>query len=533
MVKLRKWGWVIVLFLTILDIKAENNKESILSIKNQIPYADDITAPFESNLDSNLVNWYLNDWIELDTNNYVSTEIPAVPDSIMVQRLKQLSEQSVIEFPFNDKVKSFIELYTIKRRSLTESILGLSRYYFPLFEEELDKQNMPLELKYLPVIESALNPRAFSKAGASGLWQFIYSTGRFYKLDISTYIDERRDPSRSTETAVKYLKDLYGIYGDWFLVIAAYNCGPGNVNKAIKRSGGKKDYWEIYYRLPRETRGYVPAYIAAAYTMNFYESHNLMAKTPSIPVMTDTIMITQPLHLKQVSEVLNLSYEVLRDLNPQYRADYIPAGSKTYPLVLPVDQIFTFIDQKDDIFGHKKDVYLAEKRSYASPSNSTYTPSSPANKAKLLYTVKSGDNLGFISEWYHVSLSDLRYWNNIYRNTIRVGQKLVIYVDKNKADYYQTINHMTFSQKQASVGKKPTETNVSASSVSSSPSTKTTSTASKFEDYVCHKVRSGDNLYSIAKRYPGVSAQNIIDLNGMQDTNIKPGMTLKIRPKSI
>ncbi len=519
-------GQGLIALAVVLMVFSANAKdqESILNITNQIPYANDDTETFETNLDENLLSWYMGDVIESDTAEIKAGKDVYFPDSVFVERLQYLSEMSTIEFPFNDKVKNFILLYTSKRRSLTQNILGLSNYYFPIFEEELNRQGMPMELKYLPVIESALNPRAFSKAGASGLWQFIYSTGRFYKMDINTYVDDRNDPYKSTVTAVTYLKDLYEIYGDWFLVIAAYNCGPGNVNKAIRRTGGKRDYWEIYYRLPRETRGYVPAFISAAYTMNYYKEHNLHPTASELPAYVDTIMVSEPLHLRQVSEVLDISLDLVRDLNPQYRLDFIPAGTRQYALVLPTEYTFAFIDRQDAVFAHKKDELHAEKRSHVEASNSRYVGAAPANKTKLYYTVKSGDNLGFIADWYDVGLSELRNWNGIYRNTIRVGQKIVVYVPNNKSDYYRQVNSMSFAQKQARSGKNVPN---NVASVKSAPTQQALS-----GDYEYYKVRSGDNLYTIAKRYPGISAQNIMDINNMKNSNLQVGMLLKIRPKN-
>ncbi len=521
---MKKWLLSIsILCLSITVWGKEEDQSSILKVTNQIPYLSEETIFFEENLDSNLVHWYLSNWENDEAAAIASSEIPELDDSLIVRNLKLLSENTIIEFPYNDKVKAYINMYAFKRRELTETVLGLKEYYFPIFEAELDRQNLPLELKYLPVIESALNPRAFSRAGASGLWQFVYGTGKWYKMDITSYIDERRDPVIATQKAVEYLGDLYSIYKDWFLVIAAYNCGPGNVNKAIRRSGGKRDYWEIYYRLPRETRGYVPAYIAATYTMTFYEDYNLHPRGIDLPRMTDTVMVDQPLHLKQVSDFMNIPYELVRDLNPQYRKDYIPGGSKKYPLVLPSDKIFAYIQDQDSIHAYNKSELVAEKRAYVT-AGSTYTPSTPTGKTKLVYTVKSGDNLGFISEWYNVRLSDLRYWNNIYRNTIRVGQKLVVYVPNNKADYYQDVNHMSFAQKQSNVGKSvPSNSTTTA---------RTTSTQVANSDYEYYRVRNGDNLYDIARKFPGISAQNIMDLNNMRSSNISPGMLLKIRPKA-
>ena len=238
-------------------------------------------------------------------------------------------------------------------------MLGLSEYYFPMFEEALDRYDLPLELKYLPIIESALNPKALSRAGACGLWQFMYGTGKQMKLEISSFVDDRRDPVKATDAAARYLKSLYGIYGDWHLAIAAYNCGPGNVNRAIRRAGGKTNYWQIYYRLPRETRGYVPAFIAASYVMNYYEAHNLTPQLPEFPTQTDTIFVNDYLHFDQIAATLGIEKEQLQALNPKYRRDVVPAKKdRLYSLVLPEDKINEFIDKDTLVFAHDRQKFF-------------------------------------------------------------------------------------------------------------------------------------------------------------------------------
>ena len=258
----------------------------------------------------------------------------------------------------------------------------------------------------------------------------MYSTGKMYKLEISTFVDERRDPLKATDAAARYLRDLYNIYQDWHLVIAAYNCGPGNVNKAIKRSGDAKDYWKIYYRLPKETRGYVPAFIAANYVMNFYQSHNILPKSPDFPIITDTLMVNDYLHFNQISEIIGIPIEQIRSLNPQYRRDIIPASKeKSYSLVLPQDQISAYLENETIIHDHRRTEFFPNNQ-IINPQNNfaSHSPSDIKGRDKVLYTVKSGDNLGVISAWFRVRTSDLRYWNNIKKNFIKAGQKLYIYV---------------------------------------------------------------------------------------------------------
>ena len=476
---------------------------------------------------SNLLNmWYKGNNLpdtsleKLNRYNFKPDNIPVYSDEVYTKRLNQLN--SPIPLTYNQHVKRYIELYTVRKRDQVERMLGLGVYYFPIFEEELDKQGMPLELKYVPVIESALNTHAVSRSGATGLWQFIYNTARLYKFRITSYIDERRDPYKATEIGVKYFKDLYSVYKDWLLVIASYNCGPGNVNKAIRRSGYKTEFWDVYPYLPRETRGYLPGYIAATYAMTYHKEHNIVPKHVTFPVVTDTIMLTQDIHLRQIAEVLSVPYAELRTLNPQYRASLIPGSSKPMPLTLPLNNVGDFISLEDSIASHRADHYLKPQTKTASPTRSTYTPPDIKGKTKLIYIVKEGDNLGYIASWYNVGLSNLRYWNNIYRNTIRIGQKISVFVDPSKKDYYTAVNKLSFEEKQKRIGK------------SVPVNTSTTSTAANFGGkFVYHTVRSGDTVWDIAKEYDGVSASEILSINGMSGSGkIAVGQRLKIKRKS-
>lgn len=435
-----------------------------------------------------------------------------LPDSLYIQRLEDIV--SPFKLSYNDHVKAYIKLYTQKRREQVETMLGLSEYYFPVFEEALDAHGLPLELKYLPVIESALNPRAFSRAGASGLWQFMMHTGKRYGLNVNSYVDERRDPHKSTEAAVQHLEDLYNIYGDWQLVIAAYNCGPGNVNRAIRRSGGKRNFWEIFYLLPRETRGYVPAFIAATYTFTYHKEHNLKPKSVQLPMATDTVSVTKPLHFSQVSEMLDLPIEMVRHLNPQYRRDIIPAQKEAYPLRLAFNKSTAFASLEDSIYSHQREKHFPENQMVIEPG--THSPQSsgpPPGKEGIYYTVQSGDAVGLIADWFDVYTSNLRYWNNIRRNIIRVGQKLVIYVDEEKADHYRQIARTKGGQ-QTSSNQQLAET-------------------TDEDDYIYHTVGRGDSIWSIAREYPDVSDSDILRLNNINNAqSIKPGQKLKIKPKS-
>ncbi len=490
-----------------------------------------IISGFGENLDSLLNLYYVQmgvQIVEADSLIYLEEDalVPDFPDSVYIDRLGRLPV--IMEMSYNRIVRNFIDMYTHSRRDRVQIMLRLTDYYFPMFEEVFDQYGIPEELKYLSVIESALNPRAVSRAGATGMWQFMYYTGKTYGLTVNSLVDERRDPLKSTVAAAGFLRDLYDIYHDWTLVIAAYNCGPGNVNKAIRRSGGKRNYWDIYYYLPRETRGYVPAFIAATYVMNYSKEHNLYPARVDFEFHTDTIMVHDKLHLKQVAEVMGIPVEQLRDMNPQYKYDIIPGDSKPYALRIPQKQSMRFIELQDSIFAYKDSVYFNKDNVIISPTTkTTYLADLPADKyTKLTYTVKSGDNLGFISTWYNVQLSDLRYWNNIRQNMIRSGQTLAIYVPKGNAEKYRNIDNLSFEEKQARVGKPVTPSAVKPASYSS------VAVPANYGEYETYTVRSGDTLWDIAKKFPGVSDTDIARLNNMRDgDSIKPGQVLKIRRK--
>jgi membrane-bound lytic murein transglycosylase D len=511
------------------SVYPEDSPEPVL-IQNAIQPDEHVSDIFSEKMDSLANSWYIRNLFHDDFSQYRGVdEFPRnLPDSVYISRLQGI--QQVIAMSYNSMVKDVIKFYTEKRRDQVEMMLGLSAYYFPIFEEALDRYNMPLELKYLPVIESALNPKAISRAGANGLWQFMFNTGRQLGLEISSFVDERRDPVKSTEAAVKYLWQLYQTYNDWYLAIAAYNCGPGNLDRAIKRSGGKRSFWEIYYYLPRETRGYVPAFVAASYVMNYYKEHNLIPRMPDISLQTDTLMIRDYLHLNQLEKTLGIEKEQLRSLNPMYRRDVIPAKpDKPYPVVLPNEKINPFIDLDTTVFAYEREKYFPDNK-LGNPVGlqaNYFTPADVEGKAKILYTVKSGDNVGFISSWFNVRLSDLRYWNNLHRDLIRVGQKLSIYVAPENKEKYEKLNSMTFTQKQASIGKS-----VRNNAVATSANPNTTKPAMLDSSFEYYTVRKGDTIWEIAKRYPGISPDEILRLNNLSArSKISIGQKLKIKSK--
>jgi membrane-bound lytic murein transglycosylase D len=512
-------------------------RDSIVLNDTLVPDPDDdpeiLISEFNDNLDSLLNLWYVSNLRDseylVSYDPLTDTIFPVYPDSFYIEKLSQIP--SVIDLSYNRHVRSFINVYTERRREQVGIMLGLAEYYFPIFEEIFALYDMPLELKYCAIIESALNPRAVSRAGATGLWQFMYGTGRMYGLVINSFVDERRDPVKSTYVAAKYMHDLYDIYGDWTLVIAAYNCGPTNVNKAIRRSGGKRNYWEIYRFLPRETRGHVPAFIAVAYLMNNYQYHNFIPRAVDLNIPVDTLIIKEELHLEQVSHVLNIPVGLLRDLNPQYKRDIIPGNEKPYSLRIPVEYSTRFIDFSDSIFSYNDSIYFNRENRYKGPpasttstySVSTYASSAPpANMSGLYYTVKTGDNLGFISEWYQVGLSELKNWNNIYGSMIRTGQRLVVYVPKNKLDQFKDIDYMSFGEKQSTIGKDV----IIPGNLASQDAGRDAG------EYVYYLVKPGETLWDIARKFPGVTDSDLKQLNGITDADkIQPGQVIKVQKK--
>ena len=374
----------------------------------------------QSDMDSLYWDWQSKYLISIDENCQMTSSNPVVSDSIYIDRLSRIP--SVIEMPFNDIVKKHIEAYTGRLRNKVSFMLAAANFYMPLFEEALDTYDLPMELKYLPIIESALNPKALSRQRASGLWQFMLRTGKIYGLDNNTLVDERRDPVKSTWAAVRYLKDLYNIYNDWNLVLAAYNCGPGNVNKAIRRADGETDYWKIYPFLPKETRGYVPGFIAANYVMTYYCEHGICPMDSQLPAISDTIHINKDLHLQQVASVCNIDIEQLRSLNPQFKKDIIPGNSKAYALQLPNNTANIFIEREDSIYAYEAKKYLNKRRTVAVSEAST-----PKNaKGAKYHKIRKGDTLGGIARKYGVSVRQLRDLNGIRGNNITAGKNLRI-----------------------------------------------------------------------------------------------------------
>ena len=382
---------------------------------------DDSLVVLESmsgELDSLLNSWYAQTYLMVDTTCTPTATNPVFSDTVYTDRLANLP--CIVPMVYNQPVRANIDRYAKQLRHQVSYMLGMMDYYEPIIEQALDVHGVPNELKYLPVVESALNPVAVSRVGATGLWQFMYSTGKLYGLKQNSLVDDRRDPIKSTWAAAKYLRALYDRFGDWSLAIAAYNCGPGNVNKAIYRSGGKTDFWDIYWYLPRETRGYLPAFIAATYIMTYHAEHGICPMESKLPLATDTIMINRLLHFDQIAAVCDIDMETLRGLNPQYKENVIPGKFLPGSLRLPEDKIRDFILSGDSIYNYERDKYFSEEKVKVLKNQAT-------NSGFVIHKIRSGESLSTIAHRYRVTIAELKRWNGLKSNNIVAGKTLKIY----------------------------------------------------------------------------------------------------------
>lgn len=425
---------------------------------------------------------------------FEEVDLPELPTDTLKARLHKLSAKTPFNIEYNPGLESVIKSYLKNRRSTMQRLMALSEYYFPLFEKELDNYDVPLEIKYLAIVESALKPRAKSRVGATGLWQFMYPTGKMYGLNVTSYVDERSDPIKSTEAACKYLSKLYEIFGDWDLALAAYNSGPGNVNKAIRRSGGYQNYWNLRPHLPRETAGYLPAFLATMYIFEYAEEHGFKKASSGYQYMeTDTLHVKQTISLDQVAELMDLPIEELQFLNPSYKLDIIPyVEGENYTLRLPVHAIGKFVTNEKEIYAHVQTEF--DKREKPLPQ--VYE-----EETKTTHRVKSGDYLGKIARKYGVRVSDIKKWNGLRSNNVMIGQNLKIY-------------------KRGSLAQEVVKPSISTANV--------TSKAVVSVDQKTYKVRQGDSLWSISQKFPGVSVDNIKEWNDISGTKLTVGTTLKI-----
>jgi membrane-bound lytic murein transglycosylase D len=457
-------------------------------------YKNTLTSDFDA------VNEYNMDSVRFSSN---------VSDAEMMRRLSAMN--SFITLPYNDVVKNYIILYSERMPSRMGRVLGLSTYYFPIFEDILLRYGLPQELKYMAIIESMLNPVATSVAGARGIWQFMYQTGTGYGLEINSFVDERLDVEKAVDAAARYLRDAYRTFGDWALAISSYNCGAGNVSKAIRRADGKRDFWSIYPYLPRETRGYVPAFVGAMYAMTYYREYGIVPQKMGMPAQTDTFMIRRNLHFDQIEAVVGVPKEDLQNLNPQYINDIIPGNNHPYVLKLPYTWTAGFLEaNRDSLYAYKADSLLTGKvlKDQGSGGKSTGKSGGKSGgstqQQRIAYKVKSGDYLGKIASRYGVTINQIKSWNNLKSNSIQIGQTLYIY--KNGGP--------TISQ--GSTGGSSSST---SSGSTSKPKT------------VIYTVKSGDSLFKIANKYKGVSVDDIKKANGLKSDAIRAGQKLTIPQK--
>lgn len=551
-----------------LTVAAQTTSVLSVSDSSTIPTVI-VPESFETDTKAMLEDWYLKNYTVLDTE---ADKRPQAEfnDDVILERLAALPTE--IELPLNGPVRNMISFYANRKRQLVENMLGLSLYYMPIFEEALERHGMPNELRYLPVIESALVPTAVSKAGAAGLWQFMPPTATGLGLEINSLVDQRRDPYLSSDAAARYLKQLFNTYGDWSLAIAAYNCGPGNVNKALRRAGGgKHDFWEIYPFLPTETRGYVPAFIAANYIMNYHKEHNISPALAKRPIITDTVHVNKRVHFEQISHVLDIPMEEIRALNPQFRKDLIPGDIRPYSLVLPSLQTLAYIANEDSILNFDAKKYA--RRGIVEPATGAATGRDSRGEyydeeTVIYHTVARNETLTKIANKYGVTVASIRK-NNKIGKTVKQGAKLKIKTVQRKykpvapavdtaatsvtPDTTATLDQVVPADSTSVAAVQPDsisgsqqvseaftrtqpEAAPAAETVKPQPEVKKAETRAaapkpaRKAATVTHTVKRGENLSKIAKRY-GVTIAAIKRANNMAGEQIQAGQKLKIPQK--
>jgi membrane-bound lytic murein transglycosylase D len=556
------------LFLSNALFAQESQQVTPTLFTPKISYLDSLKATFTHHATSNCIDerWLkelsdatLSNEMFFDIENMNIDEKVAynLDTEVLKKRLRKLDVQSPFVIEYNPALENVIKSFLKNRTKSFERQMALAEYYFPLFEEKLSKYNLPLEIKYLAIVESALQPKAKSKVGAGGLWQFMPATGKQYKLNISTYVDERHDPIKSTEAACHYMMNMYAIFGDWSLVLASYNCGPGNVSKAIRRSGGKTDYWEIRKYLPRETANYLPAFLATMYIYEYKKEHGLVPKKAEMTYFeTDTVMVKQAMTFKQLADLLDISEEQLEYLNPIYKSKYIPSIDDEYfYLRLPKNKIGIFVSNEEKIYGYlayleqekvrnlqlalqaKKRDSIAKQDSLAVATSLVVANNEPVEMEEVLkkrtkevvsknfHKVKKGETLSQIADKNNVSIVNLRKWNNIKGSTINAGQSLVIQTTKKV-----TVNEVVKKPKPKTEIIEPEVENAVAVNTEKPTENKYSSAKSKIEikeDY--YIVQKGDSIFSITKKFPNLTTDDLKKKNDLKTDNIQPGMKLKIQ----
>lgn len=514
------------------SIAAENAAKESLEIftRNEIRLMDSLLNVWYVKRDLASQNSVLSKLTD-DTTKYDNN------DSLIYKRLSAI--ETPIEVAYNDKVKRFIELYSVQRQRSSSVILGLAQYYYPWMKAIFDKYDLPEELVYITIIESALNPTAVSPAGATGIWQFMYGTGKLYGLEVTSYVDDRRDPYKATEAAARHFRDLYNIFGDWGLAISAYNCGAGNVRKAIQRSGGKTDFWSVCNYLPRETQNYFPAFIGAMYMMTYHNLYGIQPAKISIPLDVDTIMIQKETHFQQIANVLGVSYDEIKSLNPQYKKDIIPAFNLPMPVRLRANDILRYIAMADSVPNYNYDTYfnptknlnLVASNGDVSDDGMMIVQKTP-NKYHI---VKKGETLGKIASKYHTSVNSLKALNHLHSTNLRIGQKLI--VKKGSTVKVPNPNYKPSTQdstktiaSNTTVDSMTTKSDTVGSPAPVQPKPEIKPVQQQL-NYTSYTIRQGDTLSSIARRY-GTTANDIAQYNHLANKDaIKIGQKLKIPKK--
>lgn len=480
----------------------------------------------------------------LNAYGYSAEQVPTFSPEITAQRLKVIDKETPFDLVYNGTVQGFIDLYAVRRRDITTKVLGMSQLYFPMFEEALAKHGIPQEMKYLAVIESALNPSAISPAGAGGLWQFMVGTGKMYGLEVNSYQDDRFDPIKSTEAACKYLKFLYNTFGDWQLALAAYNSGPGNVNKAIRRAGGKRDFWEIKNFLPKETQGYVPAFIAVNYVMNYAAEHNLYAKQPIATYFeVDTIVVNQRIDFNALSRVIGMSVEEIAFLNPTYKLKEIPDNGRKHYVYLPIAKAGLFIANEELVYEQSR-IQIAEPEPVLAANTPAASQAAPASENAIkktvwenqwkTHSVRRGESLGKIADKYDVSLAELKKWNKIKGSKVVPGQKLKVQTRVKKTilveNTEENVAQSNEQEKEVTPQQEEERSPEAIAAAEQEKSEKSVAPKNSTPKYKYYTVQPGDTLWKIANKHDGVSMDQIKTLNkGLKENKLAVGQKIKIK----